>query len=104
MKRAAKVDANQKQIVAGLRKAGCSVLILSQVGKGCPDIAVGFGGFTILMEIKDGSRPPSERRLTDDEQKFFSKWKGSAVVVKSLDEAIEAINQTIRRDEIRTTK
>lgn len=104
MRAASKVDANQKQIVAGLRKAGCSVLILSQVGKGCPDIAVGFGGFTILMEIKDGSKPPSARKLTPDEEQFFRTWRGSAVVIKSLDEAIEAINQTIKRDEIRTTK
>jgi len=103
MKRAAKVDANQKQIVQGLRNAGCSVLILSQVGKGCPDIAVGFGGFTILMEIKDETKPPSARKLTPDEEQFFRTWRGSAAVVKSLDEAIEVINQTIKRNEIRTT-
>lgn len=99
MRRAAKIDANQKGIVEQLRKLGVSVAVTSQLGKGFPDIAVGFGGYTILMEIKDGSRPPSERRLTDDEQKFFSKWKGAAVVVNDLQEAIDAINETIKKNE-----
>lgn len=99
MRRAAKVDANQSEIVKGLRQCGCSVYITSQVGKGFPDIVVGFGGHTLLMEIKDGSLPPSGRKLTTDEQTFFEKWKGAAVVVNSLNEAIEAINETIKRYE-----
>jgi len=56
------------------------------------------------MEIKDGSKPPSARKLTPDEEQFFRTWRGSAVVIKSMDEAIEVINQTIKRDEIRKTK
>ena len=47
--RAAKIDANQNEIVDALRKAGCSVQILSSVGKGCPDILVGRGGRNYLL-------------------------------------------------------
>ena len=63
--RAAKVDANQVEIVEELRKAGCTVQHLHQVGKGCPDILVGYMHMNILMEIKDGEKPPSKKVLTD---------------------------------------
>jgi hypothetical protein len=60
MRRAAKVDANHADIVKALRAAGCGVLDLSKVGNGCPDLLV-HAGVTVLMEIKDGSKPPSAR-------------------------------------------
>ena len=96
MRRAAKTDSNHKEIVKGLRKAGCTVLDLSAVGNGCPDICVGRAGHNWLFEIKDGEKPPSQRKLTMMEQAFFASWRGSVEVVKSLDEAIESINQTLK--------
>ena len=48
MRRAARVDANQAEIVAALRQAGASVWII-----GIPvDLLVGFRGMTIAVEIK----------------------------------------------------
>lgn len=91
MRRAAKVDDNQGEIVAALRRAGCSVCILSGVGKGCPDIAVGLRGVTYMLEIKDGSKPPSRQRLTLDEQAWHDAWRGHATVVRSVDEALDAV-------------
>jgi hypothetical protein len=44
MKRAAKVDINQKEIVAYLRKIGASVAVMSAVGQGFPDLVVGWRG------------------------------------------------------------
>lgn len=44
MRRAAKVDDNQGEIVAALQRAGCSVQSLAGVGRGFPDLAVGFQG------------------------------------------------------------
>lgn len=96
MRRAAKTDANHQEIVKGLRKSGCTVLDLSAVGNGCPDIAVGRAGINWLFEIKDGSKPPSARKLTMMEQAFFATWRGNVQVVKSLDEAIDIINQTLK--------
>ena len=74
MRRAAKRDDNEGEIVAALRKAGAVVRFITQ-GDGLPDLLVGFQGRTILMEVKDGAKVPSQRRLTDDEQKFFDSWK-----------------------------
>jgi Holliday junction resolvase len=70
MRRAMRVDANQEQIVSALRARGAGVRVISQ-GDGIPDLLVGYRGFTILMEVKDGQKVPSARKLTLAEQKFF---------------------------------
>lgn len=87
-----RIDGNQNEIVKQLRDCGASVLILSMVGKGCPDILVGLNGKNVLMEIKDGKKPPSGQKLTEHEQVFFDLWKGQVAVVKSLDDALALIN------------
>ena len=90
MRTAARVDANQTRIVAGLRKMGATVLIISQL-KNCFDILVGWYGVNYAMEIKDGTKPLSQRKLTEGEQKFFDSWKGQVVVVESLEDAIKVL-------------
>lgn len=95
MRRAARTDRNQPEIVAALRKRGCTVLCLHAVGKGCPDLLVGHNGLNFLLEIKDGSKPPSARKLTPDEAVFFEEWRGQAVVVASVEEAI-ALLKTVQ--------
>lgn len=92
MRRAAKIDRNQPEIVAALRKAGCSVQPLHTVGKGCPDLLVGRAGKNVLIECKDGLKPPSARVLTDDQQDWHRDWRGPPVlVVETVEEALEAI-------------
>lgn len=86
-RRAAKVDRNQPEIVEFFRKSGCSVAITSAAHDGFPDIVVGFGGITVLVEIKDGDLPPSGRKLTPDQVRFFSEFKGAKAVVKNIKEA-----------------
>ena len=81
MRRRGKVDANQAAIVDAFRKHGASVLSLASVGNGCPDLLVGFSGKTHLIEVKDGTKPTSERRLTPDQRKWFDTWRGGLVVV-----------------------
>lgn len=76
MRRAAKVDANQPAIVAALREIGATVQPLHTVGQGCPDLLVGYQGKTLLMEVKDGSKPPSARKLTPDQQVWHAGWQG----------------------------
>ena len=87
MRRAGRVDANQPDIVRDLRQCGCSVAITSAVGDGFVDIVVGFRGINVLLEIKDGDKPPSKRKLTPAEADFHRDWKGQIAVVKSFDEA-----------------
>jgi len=84
-----RVDSNQKQVVQNLRKYGYSVLILSNVGKGCPDLLVGANGVNVLVELKDSAKPPSQKKLTPDEIEFFDTWKGAAIVAESADEIMQ---------------
>lgn len=81
MRRAAKVDANQEQVVEALRAVGASVQTLAAIGKGVPDLLVGYQGKTLLFEVKDGSKPPSERRLTEDQLKWHGAWRGGPLAV-----------------------
>lgn len=90
--RAAKIDANQSEIVQGLRKLGASVAITSKMGEGFPDIICGFRGINYMLEIKDGNKPPSQRKLTDAQVKFHAEWRGKIYVVNSLDEAIAILS------------
>jgi Holliday junction resolvase len=83
-RRAAKVDANQPEIVKAFRSLGWYVLIISQL-KNCCDIIVSKNGRTIAIEIKDGSKPPSQQKLSDGELKFKNEWKGEYAIVKSID-------------------
>lgn len=97
MRRAAKVDDNQSEIVRALRLCGCSVQDLSAVGKGCPDLLVGCAGENFMLEIKDGSKPPSHQRLTDDQVVWHRDWRGQRVVVNSVQQALEAVGLSYHR-------
>ncbi len=93
MRRAAKIDVNQPEIVAALRKVGATVQSLAATGDGCPDLLVGFKGQTYLLEIKDGQKVPSAQKLTTDQVAWHSVWSGgNLTVVKTIDEALKAIN------------
>lgn len=87
MRRKARIDTNQPEIVSAFRKAGCSVAITSAVGKGFPDIVVGYAGENFLVEIKDGEKPASAQKLTPDEAEWHTNWRGSVFVVRSVSEA-----------------
>lgn len=91
LRTAARVDANQAEIVEALRGIGASVLLVFQL-KNCFDILVGYRGRTHLMEIKDPSQPPSRRKLTEGEEAFRQAWRGSPYhVVHTTQEAISII-------------
>lgn len=92
MRRAAKVDRNQPEIVKALRSVGAIVHSTAAIGDGFPDLAVGFRGETVLLEIKDGTRPPSERQLTDCQIEWHLNWRGGrCMVVNNVGEALAAI-------------
>ena len=90
--RAAKIDANHEAVVLALRSAGATVQSLAGVGKGVPDLLVGYKGQTLLFEIKNGFKPPSKRLLTEDQLKWHGSWKGGALaVIDSPDAALRMI-------------
>jgi len=87
-RRAARADANQPEIVECFRSLGWYVLIISQL-KNCCDIMVSKGGQTIAIEIKDGSKPPSARKLSTGEQKFKGEWLGRWELIESVNDVIK---------------
>jgi hypothetical protein len=92
MRRAAKVDANQTEIVKALRQIGAVVQSLAAVGNGCPDLLVGYRNRLFLLELKDGNKPPSAQALTPHQVEWHRTWQGHVVVVNSVESAIAAIN------------
>jgi hypothetical protein len=95
MRRAARVDANQEQVVSALRACGATVRIVTQ-GDGLPDLLVGYRGYTLLLELKDGQKPPSARKLTPAEEKFFAEWKGGLLAkVESVEEALDILKRCV---------
>ena len=93
MRYANRVDDNQSIIVETLRKAGAYVRIVT-MGDGVPDLLVGYKGYTLLLEVKDGNKVPSARKLTTAEQKFFDEWTGGLLaIVESVDDALAILKR-----------
>ena len=78
-----RVDSNQAEIVAVIRAMGGSVMHMHQLGGGKPDIAVGYGGLTVLCEIKAGNK-----KLTPDEKEFHDTWTGGVYLIRCNDDAV----------------
>jgi hypothetical protein len=94
VRRAARIDGPHTAIVKALRQAGASVLDLRSLGDGAPDLLVGFRGRDCLLEVKNGDKPPSARKLNAGQVEFVTLWRGHPVrVVHSPDEALKAILQ-----------
>lgn len=103
MRRAARVDSNQAEIVKALRLSGVSTLLLHRVGQGCPDILAGstrpcpncgYGmNYNWLIELKDGSKKPSAQKLTPDEQAFHESWRGQVATARTIEEALRLVGK-----------
>jgi hypothetical protein len=79
-----KTDTNQTPIVRKLRKAGCSVQSIADIGKGCPDILVGWRGQTYgPYEVK---LPGCG--LTPDEVTWWDNWHGAGTIVYSAEDVL----------------
>ena len=73
-----------------MKKEGFTA-ITSQLGNGFVDIVVGYKESNYLIELKDGNKPPSQRKLTPDEIEFHNKWNGQIAVCESLDDVLKVI-------------
>jgi Holliday junction resolvase len=91
--RAAKVDANQGEIVSALRKVGVSVQSLATIGKGCPDLIAAKTPDMWLIEIKG-----AKGKLTPDQVEWIHGWRGVVHIVRSVDEALELVGVSQVRD------
>lgn len=86
MRKPAKTDQNQAEIVDALRRVGASVEITADVGRGFPDLVVGFRDVTYLMEVKTSKGKP-----TADQVRWHALWRGQVAIVRSIDEALGVI-------------
>ena len=85
-------DENQAEILAALRKAGCSVQLIAaantgSASAGVPDALVGFRGRNVLLEIKR----PGTGRLSEAQQRWIAAWRGDVAVVTTIAEALAAV-------------
>jgi len=87
------------------------VAITSALGRGVPDLVIGWSGqccshdcsgpphlknrLALLVEVKDGEKPPSAQRLTQDEATFHATWRGPIVIVKTMAEALRATGVSV---------
>jgi hypothetical protein len=87
VRRAAKVDGNQLEVVEGLRAMGLYVQSLAMVGEGCPDLLVGAGEHrNVLLEVKLPGK-----HLNALQKRWHDEYTGTAHVVRSISDAIEII-------------
>lgn len=92
MRRAARVDTASADIERALKQIGASVEPkLSRIGQGVPDLLVGWRGRNVLLEVKTGTG-----KLTTDETQWSEKWAGQYAVVRTPDEAIDAVLNTLK--------
>jgi len=87
--RAAKVDANQSEIVQALREAGATVQHLHKVGQGCPDLLVGYMRRNYMLEVK-----LTKTCLNEIQVKWHRNWFGQVAIVRSAEEALQVIGAT----------
>ena len=86
-------DANQRRIVDALRRMGASVVITADVGGGFPDLVVGWGGETYLVEVKNRTR------LSRRQRAFREKWNGGEIVVLcSVEEAKRWMSSLVQQE------
>lgn len=88
MRFAAKVDDNHTETVASFRRLGFYVLDISRL-KNCCDLMVSRDGMTVAVEIKDGKKVLSKRKLSEGEAKFRAEWLGSYVIVESIEDVFK---------------
>lgn len=93
MRRAAKRDANEPDVIETLRDAGYWVWCISSPG--FPDLCVGRHGVSriVLLEVKDGNGD-----LTDEQLKFWQVSQGATrFVVRSPESALRVADTWIGR-------
>ena len=80
-----KRDAIHTAVVDAFKAMGLSVYDASHAGRDFPDLVVGWGGVTHLVELKTGKAP-----MTPGQVAFSATWRGEPIVVlRSVTEAVD---------------
>ena len=93
-----RTDANHADAMAWFRALGCAVFDAHSVAGGFPDLVVLTPSErVVLVEVKDGAKPPSARRLTPAAVEFCRRWPVS--VCTSAADAGEIVRRAATRTE-----
>ena len=89
-----RTDASQQDIVKALRQVGAYVDT-----RGPLDLLVGHNGRWLVVEVKDGAKSPSQRKLTRDEIDFILNVQNKAPihVVQSVEDALNLLEKIHER-------
>lgn len=88
-----KKDDNHNEIVQVFREVGARILETYMVADtGCDFIAL-LNQRVFVVEVKDGSKPPSSRKLTLNEICAREYWAENFHVIESVDDAIKVITR-----------
>lgn len=87
MRRAARTDDNQHELVEALKKVGAKCYYIREP----VDLLVGFRGRNILLEVKRGDKANWQSALTKAQKEFIEGWPGEVHVVYSIEEAVSAV-------------
>jgi hypothetical protein len=96
MRRAARRDENHGTIRAVFEGLDCSILDVAS----CPcgfDLIVGYKTQAVAVEVKDGAKPPSARKLTENEFSAHLNWRGPKAIVTNNEEAAAVVALLRRR-------
>lgn len=89
---ARRVDRSQTGIVAALRAAGCTVVSLAPLGRGAPDLAVGHGGVTFMLECKSPGYLKAHPERVSEQRAWAKAWRGGPVLfVSTPEQALDAL-------------
>lgn len=86
-RQAARIDANQPEIVKDLREKGYSVQV------GMDDILVGLNGVTYWYEIKTGPKA----KIKESQTKLLDEWRGHYKIVWTAEMIISDITAHQKR-------
>src|SRR3977135_1918743 len=82
MRRAARTDNNQHELIEALKKIGARCYYIKEP----VDLVVGFRGRTLLLEVKGEGK-----QLTKAQEEFIKTWPGEIHVCHDITEAINAV-------------
>ena len=94
MRRASRRDVNERRVIDALKACGAYVKQINDAG--AFDLLVYYRGYTLLLEVKDGDKSPSQRALTPAEAKFHAEWPGQNLyIVNSEHEALDILKKCV---------
>jgi soluble P-type ATPase len=86
-----RTDDNHAEILSALRCTGAYVIDCSHVGRGFPDALLIRHGKVTMVEIKDGAKPKSKRKLTASQMVLHAETERNGVIVQIVKNEAEAL-------------